>query len=295
MKVYFPTYYKDFNCIADRCTHSCCIDWEITLDADTAEKYRRLGEDYSSHLEDNSIALCEDGRCPFLMANGLCRIIANHGEEMLSEICHHHPRFYHRVGDRVEGGIGISCEEAARIVLSSDGYADMISEQRDCQWSDESDFDTISHRQKIYSILCDRGFPLALRLDKIKEQYGLTELSFTDDDYNSMLSELEYLHSENIVRLCVGAREKNEANSPILERFFAYLVFRHISVADSYDNLRARLAFCILLLLVLENFTARGESSFYETVDFARMISEEIEYSEDNTASLIFEFETEMI
>jgi lysine-N-methylase len=35
MKLRAPKYYLDFACIADRCKHSCCIGWEIDVDADT--------------------------------------------------------------------------------------------------------------------------------------------------------------------------------------------------------------------------------------------------------------------
>ncbi len=295
MKVYFPKYYADFSCISHRCRHSCCVGWEITLDPDTEERYLSLSEDISRHIRDGVIALSEYGKCPFLRGDGLCRIIAEHGEEMLSDICHHHPRFYHRIGDRIEGGIGLSCEEAARLILSCDSYEEMILRDRECQWSYDTDFDTVSHRNAIYSILSDRKIPLTERLEKIKEIYDISELSFTDEGWNRVLSELEYLHPENEGRLAVGKHDTDEKNQPIFERFLAYLLFRHLSIADSYQSLRARLEFCLLLLSVLENFTAQGEYAFEEIADFARMISEEIEYSEDNTASLIFEFEANLI
>ena len=32
MKLFAPEYYKQFKCIADKCTHSCCIGWEIDID-----------------------------------------------------------------------------------------------------------------------------------------------------------------------------------------------------------------------------------------------------------------------
>lgn len=130
MKVYFPSYYKDFKCIADRCRHSCCVGWEIDVDDGTVEVYEglggELGREIRSHISGGVIAMCSDGRCPFLDSRGLCRIISSLGEEYVSDICREHPRFYHSVGGRIEGGIGISCEEAARIILSSDGYADFI-------------------------------------------------------------------------------------------------------------------------------------------------------------------------
>ena len=30
-----PDFYRDFHCIADRCSDSCCIGWEIDIDPDT--------------------------------------------------------------------------------------------------------------------------------------------------------------------------------------------------------------------------------------------------------------------
>ena len=130
MKLYAPAYYGAFKCIADKCTHSCCVGWEISVDPKTREKYEELPlaerEEMLSHIEDGVIRLCSDGRCPFLDDRGLCRIICRYGEEFTSEICREHPRFYNFVGGRAEVGIGASCEEAARIILSSDSYDDMV-------------------------------------------------------------------------------------------------------------------------------------------------------------------------
>ena len=45
MKIFAPSYYKNFKCLADRCTHSCCIGWEIDVDADTLLRYEQLTGD----------------------------------------------------------------------------------------------------------------------------------------------------------------------------------------------------------------------------------------------------------
>ena len=41
----FPTFYRDFKCIANRCTDSCCIGWEIDIDEDNNKylAYRLAG------------------------------------------------------------------------------------------------------------------------------------------------------------------------------------------------------------------------------------------------------------
>ena len=294
MTVFFPSYYKEFKCIADRCRHSCCVGWEIGVDDDTMKKYNslegELGEEIRSKIKNEStIGLCSDGKCPFLDSVGLCRIISSIGEDYISEICREHPRFYHIVGDRLEGGVGLSCEEAARIILSSDRFAEMIEVERDAEVADESDFDTLTHREYIYSVLSS-DLSYREKLSKIAEQYNVDH-SFDYEYWRDIFSELEYLKKENADNLTVGKIEKRIENHKYLTRFLAYLVFRHVSVADSFDNLRARVGFCLLLTSVLESMIAERDLTFAEICDCARMISEEIEYSEDNTAALIFEME----
>ena len=52
MKLYAPKYYERFKCIADKCSHSCCIGWEIDVDADTLKKYKSLNAVNSKSILD---------------------------------------------------------------------------------------------------------------------------------------------------------------------------------------------------------------------------------------------------
>ena len=56
MKLYAPSYYKDFKCIADKCAHNCCIGWEIDIDEISLEKYKSLKNGYGPTIM-NSISL----------------------------------------------------------------------------------------------------------------------------------------------------------------------------------------------------------------------------------------------
>ena len=297
MNIYYPFYYKDFGCIADRCRHSCCVGWEISVDGCTLEKYRTLApaerDEILSHIgEGVGVILGEGERCPFLRCDGLCRLIAEWGDEYISHICREHPRFYHRVGERIECGIGASCEEACRVILSSDCYSDFYSvETGEREIADECDFDTLSHREYIYSILADGSIPYRKKLSLIKEKYEIDDALFGAERWNGIFAELEYLNDAHRGVISVGKSSVQEALYPYFERFFAYLVFRHLTIAESYDGLRARLAFCLLLLAALENASSVCQCDFETVCDKARIISEEIEYSEDNTAELIFEIE----
>ena len=124
MKEIFPNYYKKFKCIADKCKHSCCIGWEIDIDEDTMDLYNSLDSEFAKKIRSNiegdqpHFILKENARCPFLNDNGLCDIILELGDGAISDICYLHPRFSNFYEDFIETGLGLCCEEAARIILT---------------------------------------------------------------------------------------------------------------------------------------------------------------------------------
>lgn len=136
-----PNFFDSFCCIADKCTDTCCAGWEIDVDEDTYEYYCSLeGDDGEflrsrlTHTEDGCVRLCHEGeRCPFLREDNLCEMIIRLGEDSLCDICREHPRFYSGSENITEVGVGLCCEEAARLWLEtelqfifddSDGIAD---------------------------------------------------------------------------------------------------------------------------------------------------------------------------
>jgi lysine-N-methylase len=262
------------------------VGWEIDVDEDTMSKYLSLGDQsILSAVVDGCIGMTEEGRCPFLRDDGLCRLIAEHGEQMTSIICREHPRFYHRIGDRVEMGIGASCEEACRLILESD-FRSFDSREAEIDLSCDTDFDTLSHRERIYAWLSEND-DYSGKLERIASEYRLDGSIFEPDSWKDAFSELELLDESYRWLLSVGRTDQRSENHPLYIRFFAYLLLRHLSTAASLDELRARLGFCILLTRMLEDGACGGEDIY----SLARLISEEIEYSEDNTAALIFEIE----
>ena len=126
MELRYPSYYRNFSCIADRCPDSCCHEWEVQVDPEAAARYRSmegpLGDDLRERLYDEegeTYLRNEHGRCPMWRADGLCRIQAELGHEALCTVCQQFPRLHHDYGDFMELGLELSCPEAARIILES--------------------------------------------------------------------------------------------------------------------------------------------------------------------------------
>lgn len=118
--LYKPAYYDAFQCTAADCPCNCCHDWEISVDPETAERWRsrplpegmaqvrqrtrtrRKGNTVrymdgllsGSHKKgrDRHIIMNPDGRCPFQDERGLCRIVLTYGDDMLSRTCQTYPR-----------------------------------------------------------------------------------------------------------------------------------------------------------------------------------------------------------
>ena len=294
MKLYAPKYYKSFKCIADKCEHSCCIGWEIGVDGETLERYECLGEGYGdavrksiSYDGDPHFELCADDRCPHLNEQGLCRIILNLGEGYLCSICREHPRFYNYT-DVVEVGLGMSCPEAARIILASHDYAVMEKIGEVSADSDEIEFNGRIIRGNIYSILGDGSLCYGERLAKIYDDYDISPED--DEAWLKKLADLEYLDERHRdLFMNYSSLSRPVGVDQYLERFLAYLIYRHCTEALDAEDFVLRLSFCLFCERLAASLIAlEGASSLNEVAKLASVISEEIEYSEENTEALTY-------
>ena len=297
MKLFAPKYYKDFCCIADKCRHSCCIGWEIDIDDESDEKYRILSEGYGKVIRDSvsrdgppHFVLKENDRCPHLDERGLCRIIINLGEDYLCHICREHPRFYNETPLGMEVGLGMCCEEAARLILGSDGYdeTELIGEAEEL--IPNSPFDSLSHRKKIYSILSDRSRSLTERIIEIEKEYGVYVNSRTEKDWRELLSALEYLdssHRDMFQAYSENPKPIKELEKP-LERALAYFIYRHVTPSENENDLKAAIGFSIFCCRLICSLAAHFPKA--PIADLARTVSEELEYSEENTEAIKLEF-----
>lgn len=126
MECTYPSYYHTFSCIASTCPDSCCHEWEVQVDLESAARYRALegplGDALREHLYDEEGAVYlhnVNGRCPMWRKDGLCRIQAERGHGELCQVCQQFPRLRHDYGSFLELGLELSCPEAARLILET--------------------------------------------------------------------------------------------------------------------------------------------------------------------------------
>ena len=176
MRLTVPDYYDRFRCIASRCTDNCCIGWEIGIDpaalADYQSQPGAFGDRLRAAIQPGDppfFALTKSGRCPFLNEENLCDIYRQLGESHLCAICDQHPRFHNWFGAEKESGLGLSCEEAARLILFSAPPRLLCREtpeapDPDTELNPELLAGLRAVREAAFAILADPSLPLAHRL-----------------------------------------------------------------------------------------------------------------------------------
>ena len=278
MKQVMPAYYPAFRCVADRCRHNCCVGWEIDIDEDTYALYANIPGEFGrrlqagiAHGEPPTFRLDGAERCVFLNRQGLCDIISTLGEGALCDICREHPRFYNEFGDRVEVGLGLCCEEAARLILQGPEPVTFLEEGEEIPTPEEASF--FADRARVIATLQDRTRPLAERVATLCSPDSRTpaqwaavyrDLERLDSEWDRYLDRLAACHA-----FAVG-------EETCWEQLAVYFVFRHLRPED----FARRLAFCL-------HATAMIATLGGDVADTARRYSAEIEYSDENIDRLL--------
>jgi len=311
MEIFAPAYCEKFKCIADKCKHSCCVDWEIDIDSISYEKYAALKTELGKSITENvtntdgkmHFALDKNGRCPNLDEKGLCKIITELGEEYLCDICRLHPRFFNRVSGRIEMGIGLSCEEAVRLVLTDEESFRLvkIGENGEEYVSEATDFDTAAERDSIISYVENREVSLFEAFKYAEEKYCTdTDCSYSESEWIEYLLTLEILDSEwqKLLEKSKNAKPKPcpKEYDKYYENLFKYFLFRYVSRTEDEFSFSNCLGFSVLCVKLIKYLAEREENltkeRFFEIV---RLFSSEIEYSEENVEDLIFELELSLM
>lgn len=259
MEIIWPDYYSDFHCIADKCKHTCCAGWEIDVDEVSLDRF--LGfQDIIKHIDNGSIVLGDKERCPFLRQDGLCKMILDYGEDFLCDICKEHPRYYVDCIDHYEGGIGLVCEEACRLIL------DYV---KDFKLTDGTPL------PEEISLAFDITKPLSQTLEYFSENYMdsktrakiFLELEVLDETWPRLLNKiLDSAPSKALENTVIDSNRRQFSN------FLAYLLYRHRDATNFAVESTRLLADLVILGVDIH--------------EAARMFSGEIEYSDENIERL---------
>ena len=274
MSVWYPSFYPAFRCRADRCRHSCCRGWEIDVDEDSAELYRglpgELGEELRQALFSNEegwhFRLDEEERCPFLEADGLCRLIKRLGEEALCDICALHPRFFEELDADELWGLGLSCEEATALLLKEKELRFV------CRESGESlDLPGLLH--SVGLAVPGETLRYRPRIDEERRREILRRFGKTEPIDENWPRELKALEHSPLPQAGEGED---------YQRIYEYLLYRQIERAEERDweSIADYAALCT-------DFVALWDALEVDTAAHLRRFSEQIEYSTENVEILM--------
>lgn len=178
MEYIYPDYYKEFNCIADKCEATCCAQWIIVPDDKSLRKYKNFKGDFSARLQNSIDYENKEIRrykkaCVFLNEDNLCDLYIEAGKDMLCKTCRRYPRHYEEFENIREVTLSVSCPEVARILLNKKDIVFFKSHIQTSKEEEYEDFDYIlftkleETRELFYKILQNRNLSFSMRLSYI--------------------------------------------------------------------------------------------------------------------------------
>ncbi len=312
MDIYYPKYYTAFSCIADKCPDSCCKEWSVDVDADTATFYRGLTGPLGNRLRevlqdtpDGTIMTIENGRCPMWRQDGLCQIQAELGHDALCKVCREFPRLRHNYGDFIELGLELSCPEAAQLILSD---TEGLWNRQSLPDAGTVEYDrfamNILHRSRedFYRFLSSSSLPIP-RILTVFLLYAYDVQEELDGGKTAILSSTHYLNAvaglplqsdiDSLLEFFLNleiltpqwkSRLQNCSNAPTWDTrckaLLRYFVGRYWLQAVSDCDIVCRAKFAIAACILIGYLSG----DFAET---AQLFSKEIENDPDNVEAIL--------
>lgn len=287
MKVYAPSYYGKFHCIGGACRHTCCVGWEVGIDGDTLCRMAVVGGAFGERLcasvdfEEGVFRLLPGDRCPMLREDGLCDLILEMGEDGLPMICDEHPRYTHTLSHRTEVGLGMSCEEACRLLLASPLPLSLVPVGEDGEEErsmGEEEAAVLALREECFAILGREELSLAEKEDAILRAAGGRV-----PDAEGILALLRPLERMDTAWDVILARTPSDpaASCAHGEQMLFYFLHRHLTDAPTPEEAAARVSFAVLSRRAVSMLSQGDEG------EVLRAYSAEVEYSEENVEELL--------
>lgn len=305
-----PDYYNTFRCIADKCSDNCCIGWEIDIDTDTAEYYSSVTGEFGKRLKENiskeNSFILKNDRCPFLNGENLCDIIISCGEEHLCQICRDHPRYFEWYGNIKEGGIGLSCEEGARLILTDKRWriAEELVDEDEEPVDSELFAILMKARDEMFSVIGKEGTiseKLCQLLDFADElQFFIdnreTETRYAHDkggqecllgDIVSLYADFEPIDAEWENELssilssdcCLGQVTADEEKYML--NLLRYFIWRYFLKGIFDEEILSKVKLAVVSVIFIRLMTC-GDSSVGTWIEKSKLYSKQMEYSDEN-------------
>ena len=310
MKQIAPDYYEKFKCIAGECKHNCCIGWEIDIDEFTLDYYNsvegEMGERFKKHISREGDAphfcLSDNERCPFLNGNNLCDIISTLGEDALCDICADHPRFRNYFSDREEIGLGLCCESAGQLILGSKEKTHLVCIYDDGETESltPEEEKVLKIREDLFSVIQNREKTIDERIKEAFKILGIKPEKRLNSEWADIFLSMERLNEKwtelllkmkNAPELTDALTFENEFEAAF-EQLLWYFIYRQFSLAAEDGRMKERLTFALESCLFIKRICALHEKScgnltLDDIVEYSRMYSSEMEYSEENVENYL--------
>lgn len=320
-KQIFPNFYKTFKCIADKCPDSCCKDWDVVVDDESAEFYNTVDGKFGDKLralmtidsDGDRIFEIQNGRCPFWNDKMLCDIYTHCGEEHLCDTCRDFPRLVQDYTAFAEHMLSFACPEAAKIMLETNNCFDCIEQfevSRDNLGYPPDMMNFLIVARKISCNFFDTDEDFQIQLDRC---YGFNErvqARLDSEDFNisalhniteytplnmpsrdkifSLHKKLDIMNKQFFDDIqkskdCIPL--KSEKLDSELRTLAKYYFFRYyLTAIDSYDIVTTlnRIVFASAVISSLVAYK-KVDESFEQRVMIFQQYSKEIEHSYENT------------
>ena len=292
MKEYIPDYYKDFQCIADKCKDSCCIGWEIMIDSKSYKKYQNVKGEFRDRLMKGidhegtpAFHLDDRDRCVFLNQKNLCDIYIELGEDALCEICTQHPRFHNEYGNIRQTGLGMACEEATRLMFETKEFGLCQIQGTNTESTDDFDESVLEIQLWILDLLKKKENPVEQRIEQIFDVVqGIQDhLNQTGEILNTWKNDpvkknhiLSQMQEETYIKNWISIYQELDFMEPKIQKMFckmepmpcmikeqgidesymehlmSYFIYRYFMKSCEDNNLIDKVKFAILSCLIIE-------------------------------------------
>lgn len=213
------TNYDKFKCIADKCRFTCCDGWDVSIDTDTYNKWKKENDKAEFILNNVKIRKCgsktgyfinkeNHEACPLLDKQGLCQVVKSLGEEYLSSTCHRFPRVENIFEDKKELSLSCSCPEVVELISSINGKVNIISEN-DIYL--KSNLLELRIREVLIDIMQKESFSLEDKLI-VSFQMLLTVLEKENFREEGLLEELERYKNKGNIQGLIDMYNKIESD-----------------------------------------------------------------------------------